>query len=199
MITLYFNRFSRATRVRWMLEELAVPYDVVPVDMGKGEHKAPSYLEIHPLGKLPAIVVDGKPMIESLAIVQFLAAKFPEKGLGPTPENATDYYGWMVYAQVTLEPEVGNYFYSSNERFGRMDAAAAEKAKNELRRLVAPVEKLLSGRDYVAGATFTAADVVMGGVLAWAAGMGLLEGFPALNAYVGRIAARPAFATGRKD
>jgi glutathione S-transferase len=199
MITLYFNRFSRATRVRWMLEELGVPYDLVRVDMAKGEHKAPSYLEIHPLGKLPAIVVDGKPMIESLAIIQFLALKFPEKGLGPTPENAPDYYSWMVYAQVTLEPEVGNYFYSSNERFGRMDAAVAEKAKNELRRLVVPVEKQLSRNDYIAGSQFTAADVVMGGVLAWAGTMGLLEGFPAINAYIGRIAARPAFRTGRAE
>jgi glutathione S-transferase len=198
MITLYFNRFSRATRVRWMLEELGVPYDVVRIDMGKGEHKSPSYLEIHPLGKLPAVVVDGKPMIESLAIVQYLAAHFPEKGLGPTPDNASDYYSWMVYAQVTLEPEVGNYFYSSNERFGRLDPVVAEKAKNDLRRLVAPVEQLLSGRDYVAG-DFTAADVVMGGVLTWAASMGLLEGFPALNAYVGRIASRPAFRTGRAE
>lgn len=199
MITLYFNRFSRATRVRWMLEELGVPYDMVRVDMAKGEHKAPSYLEIHPLGKLPAIVVDGKPMIESLAIVQFLAAKFPEKGLGPTAENASDYYSWMVYAQVTLEPEVGNYFYSTNERFGRMDAAVAEKAKNELRRLVAPVEQQLSRHDYIAGAQFTGADVVMGGVLAWAGAMGLLEGFPAIHAYIGRITARPAFRAGRAE
>ncbi len=199
MITLYFNRFSRATRVRWMLEELGVPYEMVRVDMGKGEHKAASYLEIHPLGKLPAVEIDGKPMIESLAIVQYLAAKFPEKGLGPTADNGTDYYGWMVYAQVTLEPEVGNYFYSSNERFGRLDPVAAEKGKNELRRLVAPVEKLLSGRNFVAGDNFTAADVVMGGVLAWAGGMGLLEGFPSLNAYVARIAGRPAFSVGRSE
>ncbi len=198
MITLYYNRFTRATRVRWMLEELAVPYDLVRVDLTKGEHKAPSYLERHPLGKLPAIVVDGKPMIESLAIVQFLASHFPEKGLGPSPENATDYYTWMVYAQVTLEPEVGTYSYSSNERFGRLDPAAAEKAKTELRRLLVPVEQLLSGRDYVAG-SFTAADVVMGGVLTWAASMGLLEGFPALNAYVGRIVPRPAFRAGRAE
>ncbi|HND33061.1 MAG TPA: glutathione binding-like protein, partial [Myxococcota bacterium] len=81
----------------------------------------------------------------------------------------------------------------------RMDAAVAEKAKNELRRLVAPVEQQLSRHDYIAGAQFTGADVVMGGVLAWAGAMGLLEGFPAIHAYIGRITARPAFRAGRAE
>lgn len=199
MIKLYFNRFSRATRVRWMLEELGVPYELERVDMLKGHHKSASYMEIHPLGKLPAIVDDGKAMIESLAIVQYLAAKYPEKGLGPTPETAMDYYQWMVYAQVTLEPEVGNYFYATNERFGRLSPEAAEAAKKELQRFLPPVERHLTGRDYVCGTHFSAADVTMGGVLVWAGAMKLLEGFPALIAYTGRITARPAFNTGRTE
>jgi len=80
---LYFFQQSRATRVRWMLEELGIPYELAPVDMMKGEHKQPAYLKVHPLGALPAIEDDGGSLFESAAIIMQLADKYPEKNLAP--------------------------------------------------------------------------------------------------------------------
>lgn len=197
MITLYFNRFSRATRPRWLLEELGVPYELKTIDMRKGEHKSPEYLNVHPLGKLPALVDDGKTVIESLAICQYLAARFADKGLGPTPEESADYHQWAAYAQVTLEPEIGAYFYASSGMFGPVNPEAAAKAKASFVALAPALDAHLTGKSYVCGDRFTAADVIVGSILAWGANMGLLEGFSALGAYVANVSARPAFAKGR--
>ena len=55
---LYHTPGTSAFRCRWMLEELGAPYELVPMDLGKGDHKQPEYLKIHPLGSVPALV-DG--------------------------------------------------------------------------------------------------------------------------------------------
>ena len=107
-LKLYFAPRTRATRPRWLLEELGVPYELVELDMSKQEHKQLPYLRIHPLGRVPALADGDQVIFESAAICMYLADKFPEKKLAPavgTPERG-QYYQWMVYAGATLEPEV---------------------------------------------------------------------------------------------
>src|SRR5207253_1232227 len=104
-VKLYFNAFSRAVRARWMLEELGVPHEIVPFDFEKED---PEYLKIHPLGMVPAVVDDGKPLFESSAIVMHYADKYPEKKLAPalgTYERAL-YYQWIFFTMTHLEPAV---------------------------------------------------------------------------------------------
>lgn len=194
---LYYNRFTRATRPRWLLEELEVPYELVVVDLAKGEHKSEEFLQKHPLGKVPALEDEGQVLLESVAICLYLADKHAEKGLGPRPEERADYYTWTIYTQVTVEPEIARYGMATNARFGTPDPAVAESARAALHKLLLPLEHHLTGREFVCGPRFTAADVVVGSNLAWANGMKLLDGFPALQAYVARVSARPAFARGR--
>ncbi|MCB1786287.1 MAG: glutathione S-transferase, partial [Gammaproteobacteria bacterium] len=80
-LVLYYQPGTRALRVRWVLEELALPYRLERIDLRKGEGNTHAYRAIHPLGQLPALQVDGEVMIESGAIVHWLAETHPEQGL----------------------------------------------------------------------------------------------------------------------
>jgi len=82
-IVLYYLSGSRAQRVRWLLEELGLDYQLKQVDIFKGEGNTPEYLALQPLGQLPAVTLDGEPMFESGAIVQWLADSYLDKGFAP--------------------------------------------------------------------------------------------------------------------
>ena len=75
-IKLYSWPRSSASRVHWALEELGVPFELVTLDRHKGEHQAPAYLAINPNGKVPALVDDGQPYFESLAILLHLGETY---------------------------------------------------------------------------------------------------------------------------
>src|SRR5271166_4282849 len=102
---LYFAPQTRAIRPLIMLEELAVPYEVVLIDFKGGEHKTVEYRKIHPHGQLPALQDGRLTMFESAAICAYLADKFPDKRMAPalgTVERGT-YYQWMFYSVAALE------------------------------------------------------------------------------------------------
>jgi glutathione S-transferase len=191
----FFNPQSRATRVRWILEELGAPYELVQMDFAKGDHKKPEYLKVHPMGVLPAIEDNGVPLFESAAIVMHLADKYADKKLAPAPgtNERGEYYQWIVFAMVEAEPPIVTVL--QHTRFlpeAERSPAAIEKATQRFKAVAAAVEARMKGRDYIVGNSFTAADVVMGGVLGFASRFGLLTDFPALQAYVGRLLERPA-------
>lgn len=186
-ITLYFAPFTRATRPRWLLEELGVPYELVVVDTAAGEHKSEAYVrDIHPLGKLPALTIDGITLFESAAIITLLADRHLDKGLAPavdSPERAP-YLQWLFYAMTTVEPAV----VAAAGHKG--DAEALERDQHRFDEAAGPLARALEGREWLLSTGFSAADVVVGAVLIWAASLKLVQQ-PALIAYVDRCKARP--------
>lgn len=196
MLRLYFCPRTRSTRPRWLLEELQAPYELVRVDLAKGEHKRPEYLAIHPHGAVPALVDGSTVLIESVAICLHLADKFPDRGLAPavgTMERAL-YYQWMVYAVATLEPALVQYYANTVAKSeDDRDPDDALDAKHTVDTIAHVLTKALNGRDFIVGATFTAADVVLGSMLGWAKSMGLLKDHPRLETYVKTVTDRPAF------
>lgn len=193
---LYFFQQSRATRVRWMLEELGIPYELTPVDMTQGEHKQPAHLKVHPMGKLPAIEDNGLPLFESAAIIMQLADKSPEKRLAPAvgTHERGEYYQWILFAMTEAEPPLITLLQHTRtlpevER----SADAITRASQRFKAVAAVLEERLKGRDFLLGNTFSAADVVLGGVLYFATRMGQLgDDTPTLKAYSDRLMARPA-------
>jgi glutathione S-transferase len=193
---LYFFQQSRATRVRWMLEELGAPYELVPVDMTKGEHKHPDYMKVHPMGSLPAIEDNGVPLFESAAILMYLADKYPEKGLAPavgTPARG-EYYQWILFAMTEVEAPLSTI--AQHTRFlpeADRSPAVIERSSKRFKAVAAVLEARMKDREYLLGDTFTAADVVLGGVLFLATRVGQLgDDLPVLKAYSARLLARPA-------
>src|ERR1700682_3480886 len=105
-IVFYHSPRSRAQMVHWMLEEAGAPYRIVPIDFEKGEHKAPSFLAINPMGKLPTIVHRGVMVTETAAIIAYIADNFPQAGLAPEPKDALRgaYYRWLFFGAGCFEP-----------------------------------------------------------------------------------------------
>ncbi len=194
-LTLYYSPNTRATRVAFMLEELGVPYERVVLDFAKGEHKTPEYLRIHPHGWVPALV-DGETIIhETAAICLHLADRFADRGLAPpvgSPERGT-YYQWVVYSVATVEPSLADVFFQLERPAEQRDEAILRSARERFGLAAAVLASALRGRTYLLGEQFSAADVMVGAMLVWAGAMGLLQGQPELEAYVGRIRSRPAF------
>src|SRR5690606_11000204 len=100
-IQFYTNPMSRGQIVRWMLEETGAPYEAHILDYETGM-KAPDYLAINPMGKVPAITHEGHVVTECAAICAWLAERFPEPDLAPRPEERSDYYRWLFFAAGPL-------------------------------------------------------------------------------------------------
>ncbi len=192
---LYHSRFTRSHRPRWVLEELGVPYELQRLDLRQGEHKSPEYLKVHPLGQVPALEDDGLVLIESGAICQYLADKYPEAKLAPAPgtRERGEYFQWCTYTLATVEPELATAFYHLRllPEAERMPAVA-EGAKQKVQKMLRVVEEKVGDREYLVGNQFTVADVLLAAQLSWAKSFGMVDDFPGLQAYMKRHMARPA-------
>jgi glutathione S-transferase len=202
MIKLYYAPKTRATRPRWMLEEIGAAYELVRLQLGKGEHKRPDYLAIHPHGAVPAFRDDTVTLFESAAICAYLADKFPDKRLAPplgSPERGL-YYQWLVYSMATMEPPVLKVFLNTMMLpEEKRSAAIAEEGRTQWQDVARVLEQALEGKTFLLGDSFSAADVMVGSILGWSRVMGLIDGYPGLQAYVGRLTSRPAFQRANAD
>jgi len=186
----YTNPQSRGRIVRWMLEEVGVPYEteVIPYDQMKSER----YLAIHPLGKVPAIRHGEHVVTECAAICAYLADVFPQAGLGPHDDEKADYYRWFFYAAGPLEAAV------SNQAMGWTPTPERERmfGYGNFERAVAVPDELFSLRDYVCGDRFTAADVYVGSQLMFPMQFGLVPEKDSFVRYRERLQAREAYRRG---
>jgi glutathione S-transferase len=201
MIKLYYVPMTRAGRVRWMLEEMGLPYEVARLDVAAKQNRTPEYLAIHPLGHVPAIEIDGAPMFESAAIVMHLADLHPDKRLAPPPGTALrgPYYQWMAFAMTELEPAVAMVSYHTAMRpVERRIAAVADEGREKFAACSAVLAAHLATRKYMLGDEFTATDVVIGGVLGWSKATGILTDGRLLE-YLKSLTGRDAFRRARAD
>ena len=194
MLTLHHAPFSRSLRVRWLLEELGLPYQLVTHTFP--ELKQPDYLALHPLGKIP-VLQDGEVVLfESGAIVQHLLERHGGGRLEPkagTPERAL-FWQWFHFAEATVTPPLGMVVRHSRllpeaERVPSVLAFARQGAGAAL----GVVERALADRAWLL-LEFSAADVMMGYSVKLASLLGLIgEPTPRLAAYLARCEERPAW------
>jgi glutathione S-transferase len=181
---LYHQPGSRSGRVVWVLEEIGEPYDI---EIIQREDKAtPEYRAMHPLGRSPVVVTDEGPLFESAALVLQVADLHPDSGLMPpvgTYERGL-VYQWVIFAMTELEPAVVDA-YSDDE-------ARKDRGRERFAAALPAVEQAVDGKEFLVGDGLTAADLVIGGVLGFAARGGLLEGSPNAEAYAQRLNDRPA-------
>ena len=199
---LYYAAQTRATRPRWLLEEMGVPYSLMRLDMSKKEHKAPEYMAIHPHGQVPALVDGDLALFESAAICAYLADKFPEKNMAPavgTPERGL-YYQWLMYSMATLEPPIVQVImHTMMLPEAQRSATQAEEGRKNFTQVAQVLETVLRGKRFIVGDRFSVADIMIGSTLSWAQMLGMLGGHPILEAYVGSLATRPAFQRAHAD
>ncbi|NNM71747.1 glutathione S-transferase family protein [Enterovirga aerilata] len=187
-LVFYTNPMSRGRIVRWMLEEVGEPYRTEVVDYAA--MKDPGYLAINPMGKVPAIVHGGTVVTEAAAICAYLADAFPRAGLAPPPASRErgPYFRWLFFAAGPLEAAVTNRALGFELPPGREKMAGYGSYADVMDTL----EGALSGRDYIAGDRFTAADLYVGAHLSWGMMFGTIEKRAAFESYWARLAERPA-------
>jgi glutathione S-transferase len=197
MIKLYGTPPTRALRAIWLLNELDLPHEIVPVDISTGEQLTPEFLALNPAAKLP-VLVDGDTVIsESAAIQLYLADKygdrFPGGGLIPaTAEDRGRMYHWLFFLMTEIEAPLWrialhNFIYEA----GDQSATEPELAKRDALRMIAVMEQHMQGRDYLVGDAPTVADFNAAFTLDWAREEALLDDAPALRAYLDGLYARP--------
>lgn len=191
-IHFYTNPMSRGQIVRWMLEEVGEPYDTTVVDYAV-MHDA-DYRRVNPMMKVPAIVHDGQTITECAGIIAYLADVYAAKGLGPQPAEKADYYRWLFFAAGPVEQAVTNHangWDPAPER-GRMFGYG------DFDRTMETLSAHLSGRDYVCGSRFTAADVYVGSQVIWGVEFGTMPKLDPFVAYAGRLSQREAYQRGKQ-
>jgi glutathione S-transferase len=184
---------TRSIRVRWTLQELGVPFEAVTVNMMAGENRSPEFLKINPAGKLPVLVDGDVTLIESVAIVMYLADKYPDKGLTPKDSKLrAELDQWLLFTATELEQPLWRIARHSNlyPKDKRLPADI-ELARNDFMPMAKVLEDHMRGREFLVGDSVTVGDFVLGYTLDWAKLVKLLDGLPHLDAYMERMYARP--------
>ena len=189
-IELYDFGPTRAQRCRWTFLETGIPY--VSID-SKDLFGTPELKKVHPLGALPALKVDGKPLFESAAICTYIADLAPEKGL-IAPSGTWDralHDQWTCYVLSEMEAytwsSARNTFVLPEEQ--RLPSVLAQNAQG-FRRGAAPMNRFLADSDYLVGNQFSVTDIIAGFTVNWGRMLGLLDEFPHLQAYLQRLFGR---------
>ena len=185
---------TRSIRVRWTLQELGIPFESVTVDLTKGEHLMPEFLALNPGAKLPVLVDGELTLTESVAIVLYLADKYPDKGLAPTSlAGRAELYRWLLFTATELEQPLWRIARHTNiyprEKRIRQDI---ELAREDFTDVVRVLDQHMQGREFVVGESVTVADFVLAYTLDWANAINLLDGFPQIVSYMEKMYSRPA-------
>jgi glutathione S-transferase len=106
MLTLYLSPGSSSMAVHIALHEIGADFESRPISFAKREQHSPEYLAINPEGKVPTLLIDGRPLTEVAAILYYLAKRFPEAGLWPAGglETEAQAISWMSFIAATIHP-----------------------------------------------------------------------------------------------
>ena len=170
-LTLYHGAPSRSSIVHWMLEEVGEPYDIHLVSFKKGENRAPAYLAVNPMGKVPALRHRDVVITEAAAICTYLADEFPRAKLNVpvgNPKRGT-YLKWLFFGPSCVEPAIMERAYPRKDTPPRAALGFGE------------FETVID-----------VLDVVIGSGLRWGTMFNLLPERPEFARYVGRLNERPA-------
>ncbi|MBU2648402.1 glutathione S-transferase family protein [bacterium] len=158
MIKLYGSKMTSAFRCHLLLKEMGVPFEEVPIDLSKGEHKSEAFLKLNPNGKVPCMVEGDFILWESMAINRYLTHKYQPALLGNSPEQAALIDQWSYWAILSVQPHLFNLFLSK-------EAAIIEQSKAALSPMHQILDNHLAGKTYMLGDNFTLADINVGSVI----------------------------------
>jgi glutathione S-transferase len=189
-ITLFHAPQTRSSAALTLLEELGAPYRLHVLNMKAGEQRAPDYLAVNPLGKVPAIHHRDALITEQVAIFLYLADLFPDAGLAPPMGSALrgPYLRWMVYYAGCYEPAL------VDRAMQREPAPRAMSPYGDFDAMLAAIVQHLDKSPYWLGHSISAADILWGLALRWGMMFKIVPPDPTISDYVERICARASFA-----
>ncbi len=184
---------DRSGKIRWLLEELGLSYELKILDGEKAEHQSDSYKKIHPFSMVPVLKDGPTTIFESGAIAIYLADKLSKPFcLAPSIDSNLrgEYLKWIFFSTATLDPLLFKVF-------GNKGLSEEEKSKklnglySEARPSFEMLEGILQKSQYLLGEKFSAADIMLAQPLEWARKGNLLEKHPILEGYLAKIKERP--------
>ena len=196
MLTLHFAPNSRAGRIVWLLEELALPYELNKMAFHPNDLKSDAHRARHPLGRIPVLEDGDVSIFESGAIVEYVLARHKNGGLKPSADDPTFpyYLQWFHYCEGMVMPPMNTIVvHTLILPPDRRDETVLGQAQRLLAKALAPINETLDGKDYLIG-DFSAADIMLGHACFMSNRMGCVSDEMAnLKAYIQRLEARPAF------
>jgi glutathione S-transferase len=188
-LTLYHAAPSRSSIIRWMLEEIGEPYEVQLLSLSKGDNRAPDYLAVNPMGKVPALRHGDAVITEAAAICAYLADEFPRAKLNvPLGDpRRGPYLKWLFFGPSCIEPAMADRAFPRKE-----EARRAALGYGDFDTVINVVADAVARGPCILGEQFTAADVVIGSTLRFGMLFKLLPERPEFTTYAGRLAQRPA-------
>ncbi len=199
MIDLYYWPTPNGQKVSIFLEEVGLPYKVVPVNIGKGEQFEPKFLEISPNNKMPAMVdhegPDGKPIsvFESGAMLIYLAEKTGQF-MSRDTRGRTQVIEWVMFQMGTVGPMLGQANHFRNYAPEKLQYAI-DRYTNESKRIFNVMDNRLAKHDYLAGA-YSIADMASYPWIVTRKKGGEFDEFANLKRWVNAIDERPAVKRG---
>lgn len=196
MITVHHLDNSRSQRILWLLEELALDYEIIHYKRTAIGVAPPELKAVHPLGKAPVVDLDGQVVAESGAAVELIVQRYGRGRLAPESGSAdyARYIEWLHYPEGSLS------LPSSMIMFGRIfkvdNAVYQGYAQSQADVHIGYVAEALAGKDFLIGNDLTAADIQLTFSLQAARRSKLLGSHPSLVAYIERMEARPAYRRG---
>jgi glutathione S-transferase len=191
---LYWSPRSRSFTTLWLMEETGQPYERVLTDISTGANKAPEYLAINPMGKVPALADGEAVMAESAAICAYVADRYPQAKLAPPvgdPRRAK-YLQWLFFAPSCIEPAI-------LQSYLKFDIPAVSAAWGSATQTFDVLDQALEKGPWLLGDDFTAADIAIGAGMNFAIRMfKMIPTRPNFDRYLDACAARPAFQTAAK-
>jgi glutathione S-transferase len=199
MIKLYGVAASRAARCLWMLEELQVEYEHVPINFSD-ECKTAEYLKLNPNGHIPTLVDGDTVLWESMAINLYLVQKFG----GPLQPRTVEEYGhtvkWSFWGMTEVErPLLDLLFHRAIFPEGQRDRAVAERAWKDLQKPLGILDDALRDRQFLINEAFSAGDLNLASILAWLKLAGAdLSGLANVERWLTTCFSRPALKKARE-
>jgi glutathione S-transferase len=187
-IIFYHSPQSRSAGTRFLLEELGADYEVRLLDLKKGEQRQGEYLDVNPMGKVPAIVHNGALVTEQGAVFTYLADLYPEAGITPAIGDPLrgPYLRWMFFYGSSYEPAL------IDRSMKREPAPPSTSPYGDYDTMLKTLWDQLGDGPYLLGDRFTAADVLWGTALRWTTMFKLVPETPAVKTYIERVTSRPA-------
>jgi glutathione S-transferase len=194
MMQLYWSPRSRSFSGIWLLEETGLPYERVLTDITTGAQKAPEFLQINPMGKVPALRDGDAALGEAAAICAYVADRYPATGLAPavTDPLRAKYLQWLFFSPSCIEPAL-------IQLFTKIEVPASTAAWGSAAQVFDALDAALQKGPWILGEKFSAADIMIGSGLNFAVRLfKMVPPRPAFDAYLDRCAARPAFQRAEK-
>jgi len=197
MYVLYYSPGTASMVVHLALLEIGAPYELRLVDFDKDAQHAPDYLALNPDGKVPTLVIDGRPRAESAALLLMLAERHPEAKLIPPPgaPEREAWQQWAVYLSNTLMSAYRLWFYPHELGAEEHPPAVRAALQKKIEGAWDLLEARLAGRGpYLLGGEFSGVDLLLTMLMRWSRNMPRpATGWPALKRLADLVRARPSW------